>query len=511
MRNHVCIEIQILVLKYEIERYRVVLGNIMGVFRKNILHSFLKVKNLFVRFDTEYGDAEERRNMKKLVIILGMRSGTSLTARISRCMGAYLGEDNELMGASLGNSDGHFENLEIVSINDYILRICNKEWYSLEAPVLDYDSLQIKMKMEEIKTVIWKLFEKSDTVLIKDPRICVLLPLWDKVLGELEIEVSYVWVFRNPLEVMESLRKRDGYSSKYSLLLWVHYNLSVLKYLQEKEYFLINYRDILGKSEKLKELSALFDCKFDDTLKWELAHVIKQGYCHSEYSYQDVVDIQNELLSNLYGALLENFETKVDVLEWEKCYRIAIAKEENQFMDYEVLENIRCLEQKEIIIYGAGDYGKRAAEMLQQLGFFKYNFCDKDIHKHGTRLMNGKIFSVAEIENRENLLIIIAIADEKIEKEIEQTLSYIEGVSFLSFFALKESFKYSVSNFAALSSKVESLSEWYKELSSRANVVKNACENSILVYQNGKVGSSTVSKSLQKAGIKNAHVHRFFF
>ena len=104
MRNHVCIEIQILVLKYEIERYRVVLGNIMGVFRKNILHSFLKVKNLFVRFDTEYGDAEERRNMKKLVIILGMRSGTSLTARISRCMGAYLGEDKDRKSTRLNSS-----------------------------------------------------------------------------------------------------------------------------------------------------------------------------------------------------------------------------------------------------------------------------------------------------------------------------------------------------------------------------------------------------------------------
>ena len=44
--------------------------------------------------------------MKRLVIVLGMhRSGTSLTARISQCMGAYLGEESELMGAALGNSD----------------------------------------------------------------------------------------------------------------------------------------------------------------------------------------------------------------------------------------------------------------------------------------------------------------------------------------------------------------------------------------------------------------------
>lgn len=436
-----------------------------------------------------------------------------MTARISRCMGAYLGKDGELLGASLGNPDGHFENAEIVHINENILHFCDREWYSLETPILDYNSPQIKRAMERIKVVIGNLLEKNDMVVIKDPRISVLLPLWDKALKEMESEVDYIWAFRNPLEVMESLRKRDGYSGRYTLLLWLHYNLSILKHLQGKEYLLINYKDLLAQSEVIGKLSRLFGCELDDALKWELNQIIKPWYRHANYSYEDVRNTQNELLSGLYGALLENREIEVDVSEWEKRYQMTVAKAEGHFVDYEALQDIGCLEGKEIIIYGAGDYGRRAAKMLQKLGFSKYNFCDKEICKQGTPLMNGTILSIAEIENRKNLLVIVAIGSETVRKEIEQTLLYIEGLTFLSFFALEEAYKYCAheGDLSTLSFKAERLSVWYKNLSDRANNVKNACKSSVLVYQNGKVGSSSVSMSLKRAGIENAHVHRFFF
>ena len=137
--------------------------------------------------------------MKRLVIILGMRSGSSLTARLSQSMGAYLGEADELLGAALGNSDGHYENMEAVRINNRILHFCDREWYSLETPLPDYDDLRIIREMENIKAVVCRLLAKSDMAVIKDPRICLLLPLWDRALKELEVEVRYIWVFRIPL------------------------------------------------------------------------------------------------------------------------------------------------------------------------------------------------------------------------------------------------------------------------------------------------------------------------
>ena len=40
-----------------------------------------------------------------------------------------------------------------------------------------------------------------------------------------------------------------------------------------------------------------------------------------------------------------------------------------------------------------------------------------------------------------------------------------------------------------------------------ANTLRSQLPNPVLVYQMGKVGSSTVSASLRSAGIKNLHVH----
>ena len=70
--------------------------------------------------------------MKRVIIVLGMhRSGTSLVAQICRCVGGYLGEQNELLAATSANPDGFFENRDIVNINDNILDFCNKKWYSI--------------------------------------------------------------------------------------------------------------------------------------------------------------------------------------------------------------------------------------------------------------------------------------------------------------------------------------------------------------------------------------------
>ncbi len=60
---------------------------------------------------------------------------------------------------------------------------------------------------------------------------------------------------------------------------------------------------------------------------------------------------------------------------------LTVSTRKCEYIDYEVLEDIKCLEKENVIIYGAGNYGRQAAEMLEQLGFLKYNFCDKDIYK----------------------------------------------------------------------------------------------------------------------------------
>lgn len=448
--------------------------------------------------------------MKTLIIILGMhRSGTSVVAQICQSMGAYLGKEKELMIATEDNLDGYFENIEIANIDSEILHICGREWYSTEPLKVDYNNLQIVKAIAKLKRCVQRLIEKEEFVAIKDPRISILLPVWEKALCELKIAIKYIWVFRNPMDVMESLKRRDGYSKKHCLTLWCYYNICIFKYLEEKNYLLINYKDVMEKTQIFNELGLFLNRTIDDREKKILNCIVKDSYCHSRYPDYRIQMEQDRLMSDIYYMLLE--KKKKTTLDWEKIYFEREKKRRKIYIDYEILVNYKKLETMEVIIYGAGEFGKQAAEMLQQLGIIKYNFCDRDIYKQGSKIMEGYIFSISEIEKRENLLIIIAIENDEIKKEIEQTLKHIKGVRFFSFFALKAVWKYWGKDYTSIESEVERKTLWYKELASRGEIIKNACESPVLIYQNGKVGSLTISQSLKKIDIGNAHIHRFFF
>lgn len=449
--------------------------------------------------------------MKKVFIILGMhRSGTSLMSQICRYMGAYLGEDNELIGASNDNLDGFFENLEISCADNNILHLLNRGWYSLKPIEIDYNNLEVKRIIYGLKQCVLNLFEKSDVIAIKDPRIALLLPIWEQFFHDFEVEVKYIWIFRNPLEVAESLKKRNGFCKKHSLMLWINYNLSIIRFLKSRTYLLINYKDIIEKCSEIDKLEKVFNRELDEYSRRRINLIIKSKYCHSNYSNYDVMNIQNKLLTDFYKALLRKEEFKIDVEDWERQYKSEINVMNNKYIDYDVLENNKCLEKYRIIIYGAGNYGKQAAKMLRQLGFLKYDFCDKDLQKHGMIILGGKVLDISEIENESNLLIIIAIEEEEIIKEVEQTLNCIPGTRLLSFFALKTIWKYLLNEYSSMESNAQVLAFWHEKMMARWICIKNACASPVLVYQNGKVGSVAISHSLKKAGISNAHIHRFF-
>ena len=148
---------------------------------------------------------------------------------------------------------------------------------------IDCNQPQIAKAMKKLEICIQGLLDKSNTVLIKDPRISIMLSLWEKVLEKLETEVYYIWIYRNPLEIVENLRK-NKYSDRHIIYLWIRYNFSILKFLKGRNKCLkINYSDFAQSLPIIEDLSQLFGSKLSDELKRELHHIIKYEYCHSQY------------------------------------------------------------------------------------------------------------------------------------------------------------------------------------------------------------------------------------
>ena len=117
------------------------------------------------------------------------RSGTSLIAQILHTLGATLPDD--VIGPDRGNPAGHWEPRALVEINDQILSHVGLAWDD-PRPLPDgwVCSLEAHGFALRIKAQIERDYAGSRLLLIKDPRLCRLLPLYCDALDMLDIEPS---------------------------------------------------------------------------------------------------------------------------------------------------------------------------------------------------------------------------------------------------------------------------------------------------------------------------------
>ena len=184
---------------------------------------------------------------KQAVFVLGMhRSGTSTVSNFITSLGYDLG--HHPMAPREDNPKGFWENTEITRVNDEILALHGLRWDSLtliqDLPIESIcNDKQIRSKVLQ---VVGEEFD-TDSISIKDPRMCHLLPLWKSVLNEANYETHYVTVNRDPTAVAKSLAKRDMMSFERGLLLWLLYSISLARHIAASSTIAIDY-DKLMKS-----------------------------------------------------------------------------------------------------------------------------------------------------------------------------------------------------------------------------------------------------------------------
>jgi hypothetical protein len=154
------------------------------------------------------------------VVILGMhRSGTSLITRLVSLLGLALCREDDLLVGRKGNPRGHWESRSLLTFNDRLLDGLGATWFC--PPPLGTDELS-RMLDRHAGEALARLQDthRESPWVWKDPRTCALLPFWSAVLGQ---RAAYVLVLRHPLEVADSLARRDGYSPLLGLALWERY------------------------------------------------------------------------------------------------------------------------------------------------------------------------------------------------------------------------------------------------------------------------------------------------
>ena len=159
------------------------------------------------------------------IIVLGMhRAGTSAVAKILVNLGFEI--PGEPVPAKPDNPRGYWEPREIVEVHDEFFHHIGRSW-SDPRPLprsLFQDGGTATVK-ERLREVLRRLVIPRKRWVIKDPRMCRLMPLWQEVLEAEKLSCRVLHILRSPLAVADSLEKRDRFSREKGLLLWLRHSL----------------------------------------------------------------------------------------------------------------------------------------------------------------------------------------------------------------------------------------------------------------------------------------------
>jgi hypothetical protein len=165
--------------------------------------------------------APEQADRTALVVLGVYRSGTSALSRALNLCGAFLPE--RVLAARLGiNPKGFWETEAVNHLDARLLLHLRADWKRVdfdlpqEGPIVDEF-------LADSSGLLANEYGDAPFILIKDPRICVLAPLWHRTLRQNGYRPVYVVPVRNPLEVARSLEAQGDMPTVDGLALWLAY------------------------------------------------------------------------------------------------------------------------------------------------------------------------------------------------------------------------------------------------------------------------------------------------
>lgn len=163
---------------------------------------------------------------RQAIIVLGMhRSGTSALAGTLAKLGVRL--PARLLAENEYNPKGYFEPEHIVAIHDRLLAAAGLSWSSIAGlPEAWYGSAEACAYAGELAAAVREDYGDAALYVVKDPRMCRLMPLWRMVLDEVGAQSRFVIALRHPFEVARSLETRDGLPLAHGYLLWLCHMLA---------------------------------------------------------------------------------------------------------------------------------------------------------------------------------------------------------------------------------------------------------------------------------------------
>ena len=199
----------------------------------------------------------QRSDPRQAVLVLGMhRSGTSALTRVVNLLGAEL--PSNLVPGTSDNEQGYWESYSFFDLNEALLAAAGTRWHD-DAPIPDtwFASEAAKAFRPQARALLQEAFHGCSIFVLKDPRLCRLLPFWRAALEDLGASPRAILIVRHPEEVFSSLAVRARHedegvrsqaitSPEKSHLLWLRYVLESERHTRSVGRAVVTYDGLLA-------------------------------------------------------------------------------------------------------------------------------------------------------------------------------------------------------------------------------------------------------------------------
>jgi hypothetical protein len=264
---------------------------------------------LFVSVGHPNVDAEGLN--KTLVVVLGMhRSGTSSAAGALVRLGAAAPQ--HLIAPNADNERGYWESPVIVDLNGAILAAGGSDWKDWRKFDLNkIGALKANALRARAKEALAEEFGDVGFAVMKDPRMCRLMPFWGPVFADAKWSVRALLPIRSPLEVGQSLYCRDGLSPAYGCLLWLRHVLDAELETRGMARAVLDWPQFLGDRRRAlarvsEQWGLMWPYLYEDVLA-EVDEFVSADLRHQRASEADLQThpAVNDLVRRTYTAMID--------------------------------------------------------------------------------------------------------------------------------------------------------------------------------------------------------------
>ncbi len=257
---------------------------------------------------------------KQLVAVLGMhRSGTSAVARGLLTMGVVLGDHLESPAEGI-NEKGYWEDIDIVTLNVEMMKAIGTEWHCLR-PIDSFDVESLRSKNYFVRAVelLRRKMLLSPRFGFKDPRTGKLLRFWLELFDHHGYNAKFVLAIRNPISVVKSLTKRDGFAAEKGYLLWIGYVLNSILLLRGRSFVVVDYDRLMQNPDnELQRVAGYLGAPLNPKLSQSYkSDFLANEHRHTLYSPSDLAldHAAPPLVREIYAALLEIASDRISLTD----------------------------------------------------------------------------------------------------------------------------------------------------------------------------------------------------